>query len=110
MRETVKPIPEPVAEPSEAEDAPAKKSYPLPATIIICLLLLLALIGGQGRDAGVTSEAQGIGFVFGWALSGLILWGIAWLITIRHASRGWKWGSFCIVAVVGVLTGLVRLA
>ncbi len=109
MRETVKPVPESTPEPGDASDSPAKRSYPLPATIIICLLPLLALFGGEGRDAGVTSDAQGMGFVLGWALGGVILWGIAWLVTIRHASRGWKWGSLAAVVAVGLLTGLVRI-
>lgn len=109
MRETVKPVPEPTPEPAEPSETVAKRSYPLPATIIICLLPLLALFGGEGREASVTSDAQGMGFVVGWALGGVFLWGIAWLVTIRHASRGWKWGSLAAVVAVGLLTGLARL-
>lgn len=112
MTETVRPTPEPEPEtPAEtAGAAPAKKSYPMPATVIICLLILLGLVGGRGEDAGVANSAESIGFVMGWALGGATLWLIAWFITIRHASRAWKWGSFAIVIGVGLLTGLARIA
>ncbi|MEM8696356.1 MAG: hypothetical protein AAGE05_10085 [Pseudomonadota bacterium] len=110
MRETVRPVPEPAPPPPERAERPAKTGYPLPATLIVCALLILGLIGGSGRDADVTPGAESIGFVVGWTISGLILWGIAWLITIRHASKAWKWSSFGIVVALGLLTGLARLA
>ncbi len=108
MRETVKPRPAPEA--PEPEAPKEKKGYPLAATIIVSLLLVLALFGGRDNDAGVSSGAESIGFILGWAFAGVFLWGIAWAITIRHASRGWKWSSFATVVALGLLTGLARLA
>ena len=110
MTETVRPQEEPQPEPpAEPGPGPAKKSYPGIALGIILLFFGLALIGGQNSDPGVANSAERTGFVIGWAFGGVILWGIAWLITIRHASRGWKWGSLLAIIAVGLLTGLVRL-
>ncbi|MGP1351763.1 MAG: hypothetical protein ACTS1Z_00430 [Parasphingopyxis sp.] len=108
MRETVRPVPEPLA--AEPDELEAKKSYPKAATLVVCLLLAAALFGAQGSDTGVTNSAQSIGFVIGWVLGGVALWSLAWGITIRHAPKAWKWRSLAIVVAAGLFTGLVRLA
>ncbi|MDF7777589.1 hypothetical protein P1X14_20200 [Sphingomonas sp. AOB5] len=37
-------------------------------------------------------------------LAAAILWGIAWFVTIKHASMGWKLASFALIWVAGVGT------
>ncbi len=106
-RETVRPLPK---EAREKPDAPEHKSWPLAATIICCVLVLFSAIGAQGQARVPTgNEAYDAGYLVGSTVGvGIILWGIAWLITIRHASRGWKWGSFAAVMGFAVIGGLAR--
>jgi len=81
---------------------------PLLATLICVGVLALAL-AGQGTTRAEPSDdlAFSVGSVFGGAVFGAILWGIAYAITIRKASAGWKAGSLIVLAVLG---GLVALA
>lgn len=86
------------------------KSYPALALSIIVMLFLISLAGGLSSGGGAPSEApQRLSFVMGYGLIGAILWGIAWLATIRHASRAWKWASLAAAITIGLISGFVRL-
>lgn len=79
--------------------------HPLVATII-CAILMFASVGApQIAEAG-----QGAAYAVGRALGGtLILWTIAYFITIKRASIGWKVGSFMILLLIGTLTTLYSM-
>jgi hypothetical protein len=113
MRETVRPQEEqkPAAEPAaETPAAPKRKSYPLAATLIGCLLLLASMFSGSDSSGRAADVSNPIAYLMGAMIGGVVLvWGIAWLVTIRHASRGWKWGSLAAIAFVSLLVGATRL-
>ena len=96
-------ISDPGAEP------PRRAGRPLLATSICAGLLLLSLAGRD--ETPMTAEGTGelIGYVFGGAVFGMILWGIAFAITIRKASTRWKAGSLIALAVLGGLVALSRV-
>jgi hypothetical protein len=102
------------ARPDESVVEP-KSSYPLAATIVASFLLLLMIgvpAGPSGDSPGDadTAFAYRLGEMFGGAVGGvLVFWGLAYAITIRHASRRWKIASFAIVGLVSVLVSLVRI-
>jgi hypothetical protein len=84
---------------------------PLLATLICAGVLALSL-AGQGTtpmESGGGS-ADSVGYILGGAVFGAILWGIAFAITIRKASTGWKAGSLVALAVLGGLVALSHLA
>jgi len=113
MRETVRPQAEPeaVSEPAAEEPAaPQRKSYPLAATLIGCLLLLASMFTETDRSARAADVSSPAAYLLGAMIGGVILiWGIAWLVTIRHASRNWKWGSLAAIAFVSLVVGMTRL-
>lgn len=83
---------------------------PLIATVIACLV---ALIGGAGSAGwGVTGESFSfkMGYLVGGvAVTTVILWLIAWVLTIRKASPRWWVGSFVSIALASCVAGLAQL-
>lgn len=102
----------PGAGPAPSADAPARAGgHPLLATAICVGLLLLSLAGqGAAQIAHEDGPAFSVGFVLGGALFGAILWGIAYAITIRKASPGWKAGSLIVLALLGGFVALAKVA
>lgn len=96
-------------------DAPVEKDgHPVVATIVGSVLLLLvagvpAWPGAVPTDPD-TAVAYRIGeLVGGGLIAALFVWGIAYWITIRHAGRGWKIGSFAILFAVALVVTLIRI-
>jgi len=83
---------------------------PLLATLIGVGILALSLAGQDGARMDSGDSAVSVGFVLGGAVFGAILWGIAYAITIRKASTGWKFGSLIVLAVLGGLVALNKVA
>ena len=83
---------------------------PLLATLIGVGILALSLAGQDGTPTGSGDSAVSVGFVLGGALFGAILWAVAYAITIRKASNGWKIGSLIVLAVLGGLVALNKVA
>ena len=102
--------PESQAAPASSPAAPAKTGgRPLLATLICVGVLALSLAGQSSTPMEPGGPASSAGFVIGGAVFGAILWGIAFAITIRKASTGWKAGSLILLAVLGGLVALTRV-
>ncbi|HEX8654209.1 MAG TPA: hypothetical protein VF693_03170 [Allosphingosinicella sp.] len=87
--------------------------HPVIATLIGGVFLLLVGAGSAARpdpgDFGPNGGAYLAGRIVGSTLAGaLIVWGIAYLITIRRASRAAKIGSFVALLVVSLVATVVR--
>lgn len=77
--------------------------HPVIAALAGCAVLVLAAILGPMLLAPPplsTLLAAGAGF-------GVVLWAIGYLVTIRHASWGWKLGSLAILAGAGAAAGWI---
>jgi hypothetical protein len=96
--------------PDAFETEPARAGHSLLATIVCVLLLLLSRCGGASSERGFYSNAEMMGVVVGGGLIGLVLWGIAYAITIRRASSRWKVASLCLLLSVGLWTGAANVA
>lgn len=92
------------------EDEPVREGHPLAATIVCLLLLSLSRCGGASDEASLSSDAAMIGLVVGGGLIGLVLWAIAYAITIRRASLRWKAASLVVLVCAGLWTGAADLA
>jgi hypothetical protein len=96
------------------EEAEPYGGHPLLATLIGCFCLLLTA-GMPVRDAALATSdpseaaAYQVGQIFGAMIVGIILWGIAYAMTVRRASRRWKIASLAILVVLSLLVGLYRL-
>ena len=96
------------------EEAEPYGGHPLLATLIGCVCLLLTA-GLPVRDAalvtGDPSEAAAYkaGQIVGAMIVGIIVWAIAYAVTLRRASPRWKFGSLAILVVLSLLVGLYRL-
>jgi hypothetical protein len=73
--------------------------HPIIATIIGVVVIFIG-VGGNPRPPAAGDLAALFGGVTGVAL---LVWGVAFAITIRHASTGWKIGSFAILWVLCLL-------
>jgi len=82
--------------------------HPLPATLISGFIILFLAAGTPVRHMP-TSPAELAGNVAGCALVGAIGWGIAYAITIKHASTAWKTVSLIVLLLAGGFGGIVRL-
>lgn len=96
----------------QAEAKEEDGGHPIVATIAGVLFLLL--IASQGRGApfggGAESQAANMGYLFGSVATGAaIVWGIAYAITIRRASRAWKIASLIIIAIASLLSTAIRM-
>lgn len=92
-----------------------KRGRPGIATAVgaAALLLLLAVpMGPRGRQPADPNEAMGYlaGEIFGSALiSAGIVWGIAYWVSLRHASRNWKIVSLVILGIVATVVSVARI-
>lgn len=95
--------------PYEHEDNYPEESggHPLIATLICTALLL----GGSATPAtALANRAEVIGYIFMAGVFGLILWAIAYAITIKRSTTGWKVGTAIVLAVVGAFSGVLKVA
>lgn len=86
--------------------------HPLAATIIISLIMIVSAVNVRhSPPPSDPAEAMGhmAGTVLGSAIFGLILWNIAFAITIRKASSRWQARSGIAIIIVSTLTGIVSL-
>jgi len=96
------------------EEAEPYDGHPLLATLIGCFLLVLT-VGAPVRDAALATSdrseaaAYQAGQLIGSVLIGIIVWAIAYALTVRRASPRWKIGSLVILVVLSLLVGLIRL-
>ncbi|WP_420136830.1 hypothetical protein [Sphingomonas sp.] len=88
---------------------PKRRGSPATATAIIAFFLLAAAIGSGGEKTRISGAAERLGYVAGGVVLAILLWAIAYAITIKHASRPWKIGSFVLLALLGTLAPLARL-
>lgn len=96
-------------DPGAFEIVPVRAGHPLLATIVCMLLLLLTRCGASGEGCP-SSGTSLIGAIVGGALIGLVLWGIAYAITIRRASPRWKAASLVVLLCVGLWTSAADIA
>jgi hypothetical protein len=82
---------------------------PLLATAICAGMLLLWLAGRTTIPTGSRDLAYFSGVAIAGGLFGAILWGIAFAVTIRKASKGWKAGSLILLAMIGAFVALTKL-
>ena len=99
----------------ENDDSPQAGGHPLAATVIGCVVAMLGLLqNAEPRTidaAGSGSLAYFAGQVVGGAVMlTLVIWGIAYAITVRKASPRWKVASLLIIFVVGLLVSLIGRA
>lgn len=81
--------------------------HPGIATSLCAFLLVASCAGNMQRTAPVAhSSAELIGYIFGGSLLGALLWAIAYGITIRKASPGWKAGSLVVLLILGLIGSL----
>ncbi|HKC03689.1 MAG TPA: hypothetical protein VKC17_10345 [Sphingomicrobium sp.] len=93
------------AEEEWAAELARDEGRPALATIISSVILLLSTCGRP--DRAVTSGPEAIGYVAGGiAVTIALFWGIPYWLTIRKASRGWKVGTFVVIAPLAILTNL----
>jgi hypothetical protein len=88
----------------EDEDEDRPRGHPLIATIIGTVLILLSI---NGHEKPPTDAAETIGYLAGRAVGGaLLIWVLAYFITIRRASMAWKIGSFVIFLLASSFAAL----
>jgi hypothetical protein len=83
--------------------------HPVIATIIAAFFSLIGVFSGDRVSLTADGLAGRIGYIAGGAGGCALLWGIAYAITIKRASRGWKIGSLIVLLMLGALGSLVRL-
>ena len=83
-----------------------KDSFPLVATIVgaVAILVVAILINTQLPHRNFYSTAMGVG-----VLVALAVWGIAFVVTLRHAVIWWKIGSFFVLLVTGLIAGIIGI-
>jgi hypothetical protein len=90
-------------------DATSHAGRPLIATLVACLIALVRIAAPADWRTAEQSFDYKMGFLFAGAIVGVIMWGIAWAITIRKAHPGWWAGSLIAIALVNVFVSLVQL-
>ena len=89
----------------QGEAFPRRKTgHPVIATVVAAFVALLGSLPGRGTSLATEGLADRLGYIAGGAVFGVILWAIAYAITIRRASRRWKIGSFILLVLLGTLT------
>lgn len=91
-----------------------EEGRPIVATVIGSVLVLLSAGVSTGPDATPPdpslTAAYRLGEILGGAIAAtLIVWGIAYAITIRHASQRWKIASFLIILLFASLASMARI-
>jgi hypothetical protein len=91
--------------------APARPGgRPLVAALICAGVLLLWFVGGDSiHPQSGGGVAYSVGVATAGAFFGAVLWAIAFAITIRKGSKGWKLGSLIGLAMVGALVALSKV-
>lgn len=82
--------------------------HPAVATAI-CAFVLLAAVAGGSVTAPPRNGAELFGEFLGGAAFGPILWGIAYAITIKRASPGWKVGSLIVLLLLSIVCSLAKI-
>jgi hypothetical protein len=106
---------EPAAGYGYLEEHENKRGRPLVATLVgaAALLLLVAVPIGPPGEAPLNPDeamAYRAGELFGAAvLSAGIVWGIAYAITLRFASRKWKIASLIVLGIVATIVSVARI-
>ena len=97
---------------NEADAAEENGGHPIVATIVGVLFLLLMASQGrsEGFGGGPGTQAEKMGYLLGSVIGAAgIVWGIAYAITIRKASTGWKVGSLVVIAIAALLSTAIRM-
>ena len=83
-----------------------KDSFPLAATIggAIIILVVSILIDSLAGHRHIFVTTLGAATVVA-----LFVWVVAFLVTLRHASMGWKIGSFFAMIVTGLVAGVIGI-
>jgi hypothetical protein len=86
--------------------------HPLVATIVgVVFLLLMAASSRESGASGLQGQAEKLIYLATSAVVGAaIVWGIAYAITIRKASTGWKIGSLIAIAIASLLSTAIRMS
>ncbi|PCD04234.1 hypothetical protein COC42_08080 [Sphingomonas spermidinifaciens] len=98
--------------PEDAIGTPRRRSTgrPIVATVICALLLIGSCVGQQNLPRpDIAGQGELVGRLLGGALFAALLWGIAFVVTIRRASRRARLISLSSLLALGVLTQLVAL-
>jgi hypothetical protein len=82
--------------------------HPAVATAI-CAFVLIAGIAGGSVTAAPRNGAVLLGEFLGSVSFGPILWGIAYAITIKRASPGWKIGSLIVLLLLSIVCSLAKI-
>lgn len=91
------------------EEARPPLVLPLIATGIAAgLLLLLAFVMPRGLDTG-HNDSSVIGGLVSGCIVGVILWGIAFAVTIRRAAGGWQVATLLFTIAVGVVSQVAAI-
>lgn len=94
------------AAPGAIEEFPDVEEAPDGQPLVAVFFAVAVIIAGtiftpvpplEGAFARIV--AIGVG-----TIAAALLWGIAWFVTIRHSSLGWKLGSFALIWLAGVVT------
>lgn len=98
----------PPAKPSRQWKAPSG-GHPLGATVICCVLVLVVESVKPPAAPEADTAAQ-LGFLLGTVAANVFfIWGLAWLITLRHASDAWRERSLVAVVLVAVIAAGSRI-
>jgi hypothetical protein len=83
-----------------------KDSFPLVATIVgsIVILVVSVVLNMFASHRHILVTTLGAGMIVA-----LLVWGVAFLITLRRAEIGWKIGSFVAMIVVGLVAGVIGI-
>ena len=83
-----------------------KDSFPLAATIVgaIVILIVSVMLNSFASHRHMLVTTLGAGTVVA-----LLVWGVAFLVTLRRAPIGWKIGSFFAMVVVGLIAGVIGI-
>ncbi len=83
-----------------------KDSFPMAATITgaIVILVVSVMIYNFSSHRHMLATTLGAGTVVA-----LLVWAVAFLVTLRRAPIGWKIGSFFAMIVVGLVAGVVGI-
>ncbi len=92
------------AEYADGEAASGKTGHPVIA-MVVCFVIAI----GSAATPNFHSE-PGLPYLLGYVVGGsLLICLLAWAITIRHASRGWKIGSLTAIFLTMALASLSRI-
>ena len=84
------------------------RCHPIVATLVTCVFLLITT-SNTNPAVLPSNPAERQGYLVGTILAATFIpWGIAYALTIRKASTGWKIGSLLIIASFAILTALIQ--